>query len=100
MVQFATDKHRKEEVAIKFFLSRAAFTTESKLYTADSPLRQFLPEIRGIIGNADGEVVDGNGRALPPCIVMEKGESLDRWSMRNRRGMDQFTCMQVGTYPH
>ena len=43
--------------------------------------------------------VDGNGMPMPPCIVMEKGESLDRWVRRNHRDMDQFTCMQVRTLP-
>ena len=32
---------------------------------------------------------------MPPCIVMERGESLDMWARRNNRDMDQFTCMQV-----
>ena len=45
--------------------------------------------------NADGKFVDGNGRPMPPCIVMEKGESLDMWVQRNKRAMDVFTCMQV-----
>ena len=27
--------------------------------------------------------VDPIGHALPPCIVMERGESLDLWSERN-----------------
>ena len=45
-------------------------------------------------------VVDRNGRPLPPCIVMEKGESLDKWVQRNNRDMDQFTCMQVRSCLH
>ena len=40
-------------------------------------------------------MLDCNRRPLPPCIVMEKGESLDKWVQRNNRDMDQFTCMQV-----
>ena len=32
--------------------------------------------------NADGAVVDPRGHPLPPCIVMERGESLDIWSER------------------
>ena len=39
--------------------------------------------------------LDGAGRPMPPCIVMERGESLDMWARRNNRDMDQFTCMQV-----
>jgi hypothetical protein len=41
---------------------------------------------------------DKLGRPLPSCIMMEKGESLDRWMQRNNRAMDQFTCMQVCTH--
>lgn len=32
--------------------------------------------------NKDGSVVDPQGNPLPPCIVMERGESLDIWSER------------------
>jgi hypothetical protein len=36
-----------------------------------------------VVDNENNEVVDPSGNALPPCIVMEKGESLDLWSERN-----------------
>ena len=42
---------------------------------------------------------DRHGRLLPLCIVMEKGEYLDKWVQRNNCGMDQFTCMQVCARP-
>lgn len=53
--------------------------------------------LQAVIDNEDGALVDARGNALPPCIVMEKGESLDLWVKRNRRAMDPFTCMQART---
>ena len=41
-------------------------------------------QVRDIVSNDDGEVVDDKGNPLPPCIVMERGESLDIWSARAR----------------
>jgi hypothetical protein len=94
-VQFATREHPREDVAIKFYVSQTAFKCECEQHTASSPLQQFLPAVHSVVDNADGGFVDRYGHALPPCIVMEKGESLDRWVQRNRRDLDQFTCMQV-----
>ena len=51
--------------------------------------------LQAVVSNEDGALLDAHGNALPPCIVMEKGESLDQWMKRNRRAMDPFTCMQV-----
>ena len=42
----------------------------------------FVVQIRSIEANADGAHVDANGHPLPPCIVMERGESLDIWAAR------------------
>ena len=98
VVQFGTEKLNGLEYALKFFISQNAFENEAAQYTdALSPLRQFVPKVRlqGIVSNVDGAFVDGNGRAMPPCIVMEKGASLDVWVQRNKRVMDQFTAMQV-----
>lgn len=52
-------------------------------------------QVHAIVDNEDGKLTDTSGNPLPPCIVMEKGESLDLWMMRNRRTMDTYTCMQV-----
>jgi hypothetical protein len=38
--------------------------------------------LRAIVDNTDDSVVDPSGHPLPPCIVMERGESLDLWSER------------------
>ena len=96
VVQFATDRLSKEEFAVKFFIHRAAFEHEAAQYQSpDSPFKQFLPHSRSIVSNEDGAFVDATGNAMPPCIVVEKGESLDIWGQRNKRAMDPFTCMQV-----
>ena len=50
---------------------------------------RFLPQVETICDHA----VDPWGRTLPPCIVMEKGESLQDWS--NRAEPDLFTSLAV-----
>jgi serine/threonine protein kinase len=40
-----------------------------------------------------GELVDPKGRRLPPCIVMERGESLQEWT--HRAEPDMFTALAV-----
>jgi hypothetical protein len=96
IVQFAVHVLSKVEYAIKFFVSAVTFKGEQSLYLDNaSPLKVFLPKARDIVPNDDGKFIDACGNPMPPCIVMEKGESLDRWVQRNRRAMDPFTCMQV-----
>ena len=34
--------------------------------------------------NTDGHFVDPSGHPMPPCIVTERGESLDIWAERAR----------------
>ena len=50
---------------------------------------KFLPQVETVCDDA----VDPRGRPLPPCIVMEKGESLQDWS--NRAEPDLFTSVAV-----
>jgi hypothetical protein len=96
VVQFAKHSVSEEEFAIKFFLFKSAFREERAQYTDRSrPLWHFLPKARAIFDNEDGSFVDAWDSPMPPCIVMEKGESLDQWVKRNTREMDPFTCMQV-----
>jgi hypothetical protein len=97
VVQFAKHCINDLEYAIKFFLSHSAFQDEANLLMNDgNPLGQFLPEVRDIVSNEDGRFVDAFGAPMPPCISMEKGESLDMWSSRNGNGMDMITGLQVG----
>ena len=39
-------------------------------------------QVRNVGGNADESIKDPMGHPLPPCIVMERGESLDIWAER------------------
>eukprot|EP00892_Ulva_mutabilis_P008124 jgi/Ulvmu1/5684/UM024_0031.1 len=43
---------------------------------------RFLPRVEAMCEAGAAELVDPRGRPLPPCIVMEKGESLHDWSER------------------
>jgi hypothetical protein len=96
VVQFAKHHINDLEYAIKFYLSRTAFQDEASLFLNDgNPLGQFLPEVRDIVSNEDGWFVDAFGAPMPPCISMEKGESLDMWRSRNRNDMDMITGLQV-----
>jgi hypothetical protein len=96
VVQFAKHRINDLEYAIKFYLSHSAFQDEAKLFMNDgNPLGQFLPEVRDIVSNEDGRFVDAFGAPMPPCISMEKGESLDMWSSRNGHGIDMITGLQV-----
>ena len=56
-------------------------------------------QVRNIEENAAADAVtDPAGVPLPPCIVMERGESLDRWSARNRP--DMWQSVTVRPPPH
>ena len=54
---------------------------------------RFLPQVEAVCDGAAGNLIDAAGRQLPPCIVMEKGESLQDWS--NRAEPDFFTVLAV-----
>ena len=43
--------------------------------------------------NDDGSLVDMDGHALPPCIVMERGTSLDMWAQSGKP--DRFQAATV-----
>jgi hypothetical protein len=96
VVQFAKDARTERKYAIKFFAMREAFADEAAVYEdASSPLARLLPRVHAILGNEDGSHSDSAGEPLPPCIIMECGESLNLWSRRNRGGLDHMTALQV-----
>ena len=43
---------------------------------------RFLPQVEAVYDSPTKGLQDPEGRSLPPCIVMEKGESLQDWSDR------------------
>ena len=53
----------------------------------------FLPQVEAVCDGSAGGLEDPRGRWLPPCIVMEKGESLQDWS--DRAHADLFTSLAV-----
>lgn len=54
---------------------------------------RFLPKVDAVCDGSNGKLVDPRGRPLPSCIVMEKGESLQDWSLRAEP--DMFTSLAV-----
>ena len=83
VVQFMRSARTEEAVAVKFFLSRKAFDAELELYQVDV-LRSMMPAIRLEMNNADGTERNSRGYPWPPCIVIEKGESLQEWKAKTK----------------
>lgn len=46
-------------------------------------------QVRNVEGNTDKQIVDPRGHPLPPCIVMERGKSLDIWVARAKPDRSQ-----------
>jgi hypothetical protein len=82
-----------EKFAVKFYAVRNAFERERLLYM-DPALRPMMPATRALIGNYNGAVCGPNGYRFPPCIIIEKGESLKEWARREAQP-DFITTMQV-----
>lgn len=113
----------QQQLSLKFFLSPSPFSFERSVYeTPDHPFKPFLPALHSIVpgpdapqdgdaadaaeddkGDKEGEkFVDSTGKALelPPCIVAEAGETLDRSSRPDSpavgiEGLDAATAYQV-----
>eukprot|EP00892_Ulva_mutabilis_P006269 jgi/Ulvmu1/4013/UM188_0003.1 len=54
---------------------------------------KFLPQVEAVCDGKEAALRDPRRRPLPPCIVMEKGESLQDWS--DRAEPDLFTTLAV-----
>ena len=94
IVQMARSKTSGLEFAIKFFISSTAFAAERAMYKREgdshsNDLAHFLPKVHCVEENLDGALKDVHGHALPPCIVMERGESLDIWAARAKPDRSQ-----------
>lgn len=99
IVQIARHHINGQEYAIKFFLSRSVYAAEAALYQHTSPLSPFLPQLRGLEDNANGTMADAHGDALPPCIIMEKGESLDIFCQRRKPDRGQAYSVRPCSHP-
>lgn len=99
MVQFArrTDGTGTALCALKFFAKRSCYDEEVGIYrSAPVQLQRFMPAVVKYSDNCDGALRCPFGNVLPPCIVMEKGESLkDRAS---NMPVDLYTAAQVCFY--
>ena len=95
VVQFARGVSDGEEYAIKFFTQRSAFDREFELYS-NPVLRGMMPAITHIEPNTDSSARSMTGWPMPPCIVIERGESLDMWALRIKP--DFTTILQVLTH--
>jgi hypothetical protein len=96
-LQFARGMHDGQEYAIKFFIARNAFDRENELYS-NKVLRGMMPAVKHIESNDDGSICSVGGWAFPPCLVLERGESLDKWAERLKP--DFPTILQVGCLAH
>eukprot|EP00892_Ulva_mutabilis_P003554 jgi/Ulvmu1/1570/UM110_0033.1 len=83
VVQCMRSTRTEQFVAVKFFCSRAVYDTELQLYKVDV-LRSMMPAIQMEMGNADGAARNSRGYPWPPCIVLEKGESLQEWKAKTQ----------------
>eukprot|EP00892_Ulva_mutabilis_P010008 jgi/Ulvmu1/737/UM010_0110.1 len=96
VVQFVLAPQSNCQYAIKFFANRAAYNDEKQLYLT-SELAQFMPTVLEFHDNdgACGDTIatDPFGNPMPPCFVMEKGESLSDRTKRCEH--DLFTTIQI-----
>eukprot|EP00892_Ulva_mutabilis_P012606 jgi/Ulvmu1/9718/UM055_0056.1 len=74
VVQFVRNS-QEELYAVQFFGSRAAFEEARRLYLHDA-LARFMPPVVEFVANENGAFCDPFDHPMPPCLVMEKGESL------------------------
>ena len=96
VVQFARSTRDQGQYALKFFVAAKEFESEVDVYQ-NSPLGKLLPKVEGMYDNKDAMLLDPSGNKLPPCIIMERGESLDEWS--RRRKPDMWAAMPVRARP-
>jgi hypothetical protein len=92
IVQFATSTQDQGQYALKFFIAPEEYEAEANVY-GNAALSKLLPRLTACIENKVGVLVDPSGKKLPPCIIMERGESLDEWCRRNQP--DFLTSMRV-----
>ena len=56
-------------------------------------LRSMMPTIKGFVGNEAHDARSLSGYEWPPCIIIERGESLQEWAQREQH--DFVTILQV-----
>ena len=91
VVQMAQCARTQSEYAMKFFVNQEDFEDERSMYLrSDGTISEHLaadlklPRHHIILDNQEQRLKDRDRNVLPPCIVIERGESLDLWSQRAR----------------
>jgi hypothetical protein len=105
-VQFIFDKTDRIECAAKFFFQRHTFERECLLYS-NPELHGVMAATREVCPNHNAAHVAANGTPYPSFIVLERGESLDEWLLRQSAltegsaglGLDIVTAVQVRGLP-
>lgn len=98
IVQIVRHNRSHEEFALKAFAAHSAFHAEAALYAAsDSALGVFLPRMRLLLDNLNGSFRDPHGHKMPPCIIMEKGESVDLWRGRVKPSTQEVIVVRSET---
>jgi hypothetical protein len=64
---------------VQFYTQREIFNLELQLYS-DPTLQQLMPARHEVLPNEDGAIRSPSGLRFPPCIVLERGESLDEFA--------------------
>ena len=64
---------------MQFFTNRDAFDAELQLYS-EPTLAKLMPARQEVLANEDGAICTPSGFAFPPCIILERGESLDEFA--------------------
>lgn len=99
VVAFSTGTFDRLPYAIKFFVERGPFDAE--LAVRGSPaIGGLAPRIKAVNDPLDtdaapGPATDRFGRALPPCIVIARGESLTEWSHRAKPDVFQAVAVRL-----
>lgn len=64
---------------MQFFTNRDAFDAELELYS-EPTLAKLMPARHEVLNNDDGAICTPSGFPFPPCIILERGESLDEFA--------------------
>ena len=96
VVQYMRRVRTDEPVAVKFFLSSAAFTAEMQLH--DVPcLRSMMPALKAV--GDGGQVRSKREFDFPAFMVMERGESLKEWRERVQPELTTVVDVRLNPLP-
>eukprot|EP00892_Ulva_mutabilis_P005734 jgi/Ulvmu1/3532/UM163_0014.1 len=100
VVQFAQEVDAQHAVAIKFYARDADFAADAAMLTrvlhepnraAQARLVRFVPRVKALRGSRTGSCAAGAPRhSLPPCVALERGESLQEWAARTDTAADVY----------